>query len=318
LPTVYDSSIKLDLQRRDFTINTLAVQISPPAVFGRVVDFYGGLRDLEAQLIRALHSLSFIDDPTRILRAMRFEHRLGFKIESRTAELINTALPMLGRITGERLRNELTLMLKEEQPEDGLMILQERDVLKAIHPVLVISEQVSDAFKRLRGKQSDAMPKVEEQSDLYWHIWLGQIEPDALKLICERLLFGRKMSDSLLQASELVRHMNELSEPTTQPSMIVNQLEGVSELALLAVWYVSEDKRVRKNLQQFWSEWRQVQPLATGETLQQLGLKPGPCFKVILSRLRQAWLDGGVQNEAEERQLLDRLIHEERVCDDRA
>ena len=242
----------------------------------------------------------------------------GSKSSSRTAELINTALPMLGRITGERLRNELTLMLKEEQPEDGLMILQERDVLKAIHPVLVISEQVSDAFKRLRGKQSDAMPKVEEQSDLYWHIWLGQIEPDALKLICERLLFGRKISDSLLQASELVRHMNELSESRTQPSMIVNQLEGVSELALLAVWYVSEDKRVRKNLQQFWSEWRQVQPLATGETLQQLGLKPGPCFKVILSRLRLAWLDGEFRTKAEERQLLNRLIHEERVCDDRA
>jgi len=316
LPTVYDSSIKLDLQRRDFTINTLAIQISPVTMFGRVVDFYGGLRDLDAQLIRALHSLSFIDDPTRILRAMRFEHRLGFKIEVRTVELINTALPMLGRITGERLRNELTLMLKEVQPERGLMILRERGVLKAIHAALVVSEKVSDAFKRVRTEQSDDMPKVEDQADLYWHIWLSQIEPDALKQICERLLFGRKMSDSLLQTSELVRHMDDLAEPEMQPSGIVSRLENISELALLTAWYVSQDKKVRKNLQQFWSKWRQMQPIATGETLQRLGIKPGPCFKVILSRLRQAWIDGFVHNEAEEQQLLDRLIHEERLCDD--
>ena len=113
LPTVYDSSIKLDLQRRDFTINTLAVQISPVSMFGRVVDFYGGVRDLEAKLIRVLHTLSFIDDPTRILRAFRFERRLGFKIEERTAELVQTALPMLGRITGERLRMNSIYCLKK-------------------------------------------------------------------------------------------------------------------------------------------------------------------------------------------------------------
>jgi tRNA nucleotidyltransferase (CCA-adding enzyme) len=318
LPTVYDSSIKLDLQRRDFTINTLAVQISPANAFGWVVDFYGGLRDLDAQLIRVLHSLSFIDDPTRILRALRFEHRLGFKVEARTTELMKTALPMLGRITGERLRNELTLMLKEDQPERGLLTLQERGVLAAIHPALLVDKKVSDAFQRVRTERSDLMPIAEEQSDLYWHIWFSQIESDALKLICERLLFGRKMGDSLLQSSELFRDVYELSKPETQTSGIVSRLEGVSELALVTLWYVSENKRVRMKLEQFWSKWRQIQPLATGETLQQLGLKPGPCFKVILARLRQAWLDGVVQNEVEERQLLDRLIHEERLCDDHA
>jgi tRNA nucleotidyltransferase (CCA-adding enzyme) len=316
LPTVYESSIKLDLQRRDFTINTLAIQISPASLFGRVVDFYGGLRDLEARLIRVLHSLSFIDDPTRILRALRFEHRLGFKIEARTAELITTSLPMLGRITGERLRNELTLMLKENQPERGLMNLQKRGVLAAIHPTFVVGEKVSATFQRVRSERSDAMPIAEEQSDLYWHVWLSQIEPDALKLICERLLFGRKMSESLLQAAELVRHVDELAQPEIRPSAIVNQLQSTSELALLAAWYISEDKQVRDHLQAFWSKWRLIQSIATGETLRQMGLKAGPCYRVILTRLRQAWLDELVQNEMEERQLLNRLIHEERLCDD--
>ncbi|MBZ0292399.1 MAG: CBS domain-containing protein, partial [Anaerolineae bacterium] len=105
LPTVYRSSIKLDLQRRDFTINTLAIQLSPETASGQILDFCGGEADLQAGLIRVLHSLSFVDDPTRILRAMRFKRRLGFTIEARTAELISTALPMLRRITGERIRN---------------------------------------------------------------------------------------------------------------------------------------------------------------------------------------------------------------------
>ncbi len=316
LPTVYDSSIKLDLQRRDFTINTLAVQVSPASMFGRVVDFYGGLRDLDAHLIRVLHSLSLIDDPTRILRAFRFEQRLGFKIESRTAELINTALPMLGRITGERLRNELTQMLKEEQPERGLLKLQERGVLAAIHPSFVVGERVSLAFQRSRTEQADVMPVADEQTDLYWHILFSQIEPETLKLVCERLLFGRKMSESLLQASALVRHVDELARPGMRPSVIVSQLENMTELALLAVWYVSDDGQVRNYLQQFWSKWRQILPIANGDTLQLMGLKAGPCFKVILARLRQAWLDGLVQSETEEDQLLDRLIHDERICDD--
>ncbi len=318
LPTVYDSSIKLDLQRRDFTINTLAVQISPALFFGRVVDFYGGLRDLEAQLIRVLHSLSFIDDPTRILRAVRFEHRLGFTIEARTAELIGTALPMLGRITGERLRNELTLMLEEEQPERGLQKLQERGILAAIHPSFVVNEDTSAAFQRVQTEQPDMLPTAEELSDLYWHILLSALEPETLKLVCERLLFGRKMSDSLQQASELVQHADLFARPEMRPSVIVNRLDNVSEMALLAAWYVKADLQVRDYLQQFWSKWRQVHPISTGDTLQLMGLKAGPCYRVILTRLRQAWLDGMVNSEMEERQLLDRLIHDERICDDHA
>src|SRR5262249_31707917 len=132
LPTVSSGTIEQDLHRRDFTINTLAVQVSP--TFGRVLDFYGGLSDLQAGLIRVLHDLSFEDDPTRILRAARFETRLGFQIEPHTAELIQTALPMLRRITGERVRNELLLLLREKQPERGLLALQSRGGLEAIHP----------------------------------------------------------------------------------------------------------------------------------------------------------------------------------------
>lgn len=318
LPTVYDSSIKLDLQRRDFTINTLAVQVSPASMFGRVVDFYGGLRDLDARLIRVLHSLSFIDDPTRILRAFRFERRLNFKIEERTAELIKTALPMLGRITGERLRNELNLLLKEDQPEHGLMNLQQQGILVAIHPAFEITDQVSSAFQNVRANEPNGLSIPETRTDLYWHILLSQIEPQTLKFVCDRLMFGRRMSESLLQASELIHHGDGLSRSEIRPSAIVSQLENATEGALLAIWYVSDDKQVRENLQEFWTTWRHVQPKANGDTLKQMGLKAGPCYRVILTRVRQAWLDGLVQSETEEEEFLNRLIHDERICDDHA
>ncbi len=316
LPTVYDSSIKLDLQRRDFTINTLAVQVSPSSMFGRVVDFYGGLRDLDAKLIRVLHSLSFIDDPTRILRAFRFERRLGFKIEERTAELIKTALPMLGRITGERIRNELNLLLKENQPEQGMMNLYEQGVLAAIHPAFAISDQVLSVFQKVRSTQPDGMPNLETQTDLYWHILLGSLEVEALRVVCDRLMFGRRMGESLLQVSELVHQVDGLSRSDLRPSVIVNKLENIAEVALLAVWYISDDDQVREKLQRFWMTLRHVQPKANGDTLKQMGLKTGPCYRVILARVRQAWLDGLVQNEMEEKELLNRLIHDERICDD--
>ncbi len=316
LPTVYDSSIKLDLQRRDFTINTLAIQISPVSLFGRVVDYYGGLEDLNAKLIRVLHSLSFIDDPTRILRAFRFERRLGFRIEARTAELIKTALPMLGRITGERIRNELTLLLKEDQPEDGLMNLHQHGILSAIQPAFVINEQVVKAFRNVRTQQADGMPVPEDRTDLYWHILLCQLDPQALKLVCDRLMFGRRMNESLLQASELVQQKDKLSQADNHPSVIVGLLEKTSQVALLAVWYIVEDKQVRDNLNSYWVTWQHIQPQANGNTLRDMGLKEGPCYSVILLRLRHAWLDAIIKSESEERTFLNRLIHDERICDD--
>ncbi|MCA0452546.1 MAG: CBS domain-containing protein [Chloroflexi bacterium] len=315
LPTVYSSSIKLDLQRRDFTINTLAIQLSPASTFGNVVDFYGGLRDLKAKLIRVLHSLSFIDDPTRILRAIRFSHRLGFEVEARTLELMSTALPMLGRITGERLRNELALMLRESEPEKGLLILQQRGVLTAITPVFEIPEEALETFARVRLEAATIFKQPEEVDEFYWHILAACLKPSAVEALCERLLFGRKMAESMLQASRLVERASELAQADLRPSAVVSRLEGMSEIALAALWYVEDNTTVRQWLERYWAELRQRQPIATGDTLRAKGLKPGPCYSLILRRLRDAWLDELVKDKKQEDELIDHLIFDERICD---
>lgn len=313
LPTVYQSSIKLDLQRRDFTINTLAIQLSPAA--GPVLDFYGGLDDLRRGLIRVLHSLSFVDDPTRILRALRFERRLGFTIEPRTAELMTTALPMLRRITGERVRNELELLLHENEPEQGLLNLQRHGVLENIHPAFHMDETLAHLFEAARV---EALPlPAPDMVNFYWHILFHRVPVATLAELCERLMIGRRVADSLVETARLVDRLDEFNQPEMRPSQIAERLEGLSDEALLTAWLVSADTPLaRERIQRYMLDWRLIQPAINGHTLRAIGLAPGPCYSVILKRLRTARLDGEIVDEAGERALLDRLLREEKVCDD--
>lgn len=315
LPSVYHGSIKLDLHRRDFTINTLAVQVSPEATAGRLLDFYGGLDDLRDGQIRALHSLSFVDDPTRVLRAVRFEHRLGFSIESRTAELIDSSRPMLRRITGERVRNELKLVLKEDRPEEPLSWLQERGILEAIHPDFVFNPEAARDFQRAR-EQREAWPfQPERERHLLWALIMARIEPEKIPDLGERLLFRQSFIRHFVDAATLCRDPGPLIDPNATPSAIVRRLDGVGDLALLTAWVTCAALQ-HERIEQYISTWRQVRPIANGNTLKAMGLPPGPEYAHILSRLRDAWLDGDVSDEASERALLETLIKD--IDDDRA
>lgn len=312
LPSVSGGSIKLDLGRRDFTINAMAVQLSPASESGQVVDYFGGLADLSHHpgVIRALHSLSFIDDPTRALRAVRFATRLGFTIEPRTAELITLSKPMLGRITGERLRNELTLLLQESEPERGLIDLHERGLLQAIDPHFTLNPRVPDAFKRVRD--SEHLPDFVRSQDriaLYWHILLAATNNlDAVMSISHRLLFGSQEHDSLLNAGALVSIPGELPEPDARPSKIVARLVGMTDVALAAVWILADDLLTQTHITDYITTWRAMRPTTNGHRLHELGLQPGPRYRRILERLRQARLDGEINTDEEEDALLKTLI----------
>ncbi|MEO8395907.1 MAG: CBS domain-containing protein [Chloroflexota bacterium] len=317
LPTVYTSSIKRDLYRRDFTINTLAVQLSPAAANGRILDEYGGIADLRAGLIRVLHSLSFVDDPTRILRAVRFERRLGFQIEPRTAQLIDTALPMLRRITGERVRNELTLLLSEPDPAGGFLLLQKRGILKAIHPAFVVPNELPERFERARTEHWSDEPS--DLKTLYWCVMLANIPIPEIAALCIRLMFSKSIAEILIEIASIVVNMDSLTDPAAVPSQIAGQLDGVGNLALHTIWLTIDNtfSIPRQRLWQYANEWRKMRPSTDGHLLRARGLIPGPCYTRILARLRAARLDGTVTTDAEESRLLDALITEG-ICDDDA
>ena len=317
LPTVYSSGIKLDLQRRDFTINTLAIQMSQQSQQWRILDYYGGLDDLDEGLIRVLHSLSFIDDPTRILRAVRFSERLRFVIEPRTSQLIRSALPMLKRITGERLQNEITLLLNEDSPERGILKLQALGILEAIHPEFRVSIHLSDYFERCRYIQLPWDAKEQDITRLYWHLMIIGISASDVDEICSRLGFGRPLTESMIATSSLVENYHKFSDVQLKPSQIVHSLEKMPEIAIQVAWIVLDDHdQARLNIKDFMSKWRHQRAIINGNDLKHFGIQPGPQYKIILEKLRFGWIDGEIKNEREELSLLQQLIEQENLNDD--
>lgn len=318
LPTVYSGSIKLDLLRRDFTINTLAVQISPASLRGRILDYYGGLQDLRDGLIRVLHSLSFVDDPTRILRAVRFAARLDFEIEARTAELIQTALPMLRRITGSRIRNELALIMREANPSAGFQKLAWLGALEAIHPALKRDRLtfLPHPLDRLLASPPWTLAAPVALDDLHWHVLLGRLPRPDLVEVCERLMMGERLTRSIGHTHAIIEAAAKL--PTLKPSEADALLRGADETALLAAWQIigwfPGGGEASAIVERYAREWRAVRPLTNGHSLQALGLKPGPCYAVILGRLRAARLDGDITDAAGEAALVKELL-QGGICD---
>ncbi|MBM4129172.1 MAG: CBS domain-containing protein, partial [Nitrospira sp.] len=155
LPIVETSSIKKDLYRRDFTINTLALKLNPRD-FGLLIDFFGGQRDLREKTIRILHNLSFIEDPTRAFRAIRFSERFGFKISKHTENLMKSAIKMnlFEKLSGSRLYEELLLAFNETDPIRTLKRLSDSGLLKVMHPHLIFNEELESTLKAMHDTLS--------------------------------------------------------------------------------------------------------------------------------------------------------------------
>jgi len=315
LPEVEQGSIKLDLHRRDFTINTLAVRLDG-AHLGELLDFYGGLRDLERGQIRVLHSLSFVDDATRILRAVRLEQRLDFEIESRTAELMADGLPMLDRVTGERVRHEIELALREADPVPVMERLAELGVLSQIHPGLSWQAEMTAAFRRLSalledGRWRDAL-QDESPASVRFALWLAPLDEDVRKAVMARLKVRKSTREEVEGAVELACQLRDLPAGA-RPSQVEKTVRPFEQRPRiqLATRAILGDGPAGELLDRYRAEWRHVDTELDGNDLRETGLEPGPQYAVLLDDLLAARLDGEVSTEDEERALLERLIEEQ-------
>ena len=306
LPTVERSSIKQDLHRRDFTINTLAIRLSP-GHWGELLDFFGGQADLENGVIRVLHSLSFVDDPTRILRAARFETRLGFHLDVRSESLIADALPLFHRVTGGRIRHELELIFNEARPEAALERLQDLGALAAIDPALA-SGSARRAFARMRERLDSDFWQLDADDlvRLHWALFLYRLDAPALRNIAQRLMMPRRLSNALYQLPALRQILAQLPE-SEKPGDVVALLEPLTSPLLAASWLVTENPAIQEQLTRYWTEWRHVKPELTGEDLKRLGLKPGPLYRQIFAALREARLNGEIHTREEEEEFVERV-----------
>ncbi|MFN2151117.1 MAG: CBS domain-containing protein [Anaerolineales bacterium] len=309
LPTVESGSIKLDLHRRDFTINTLALRLDGHH-FGDLHDYWGGYNDLRQGLVRVLHSLSFIDDPTRILRAVRYEQRYNFKIGKRTQELLLEARPLIERISGDRVRHELDNILAEERAIPMLTRLKELGILEAIHPDLKWDAWIEAQFAKIElpAPEWNMGPELKGQSlyrVLAYTLWLMRLPAPKARKVAKRLRVARVIAETVQNSCELWQKLP--VSPDARPSELVELFDKVTPAALYAVYSASNDEELCQNIYAYITTWRQIKPQNTGDDLQARDLPPGPHYKEILTRLRQAWLDGEVNSPEAEAALLDQL-----------
>lgn len=304
LPTVEQSSLRQDLFRRDFTINAMAAALLPGA-FGSIADPFGGLKDLNQGCVRVLHALSFIDDPTRLLRAVRFEVRYGFRLDDHTLQLAAHAAEMdvLADVSGARVREELYAILGEEHPDVMFARLHELGALAEILPAGV---DAAGAVELAHGCQT-ALPGLREAglvvTDLPG-VFLAALVVGAKPAEGERWIrhfrIGREQAAPVRSAVRIAALLRTLaSQRPLRDSRLFRLLEGVHPSALVCAWVLA-DAAGRERIERFVTTLSKVRPAVTGRDLIVMGAAPGEAFSAILSRAFDDTLDGrAVGREAE-------------------
>lgn len=311
LPRVELSSIKLDLYRRDFTINTLAIRLNS-SFFGELLDFFGGQRDIKERVVRVLHNLSFVEDPTRVLRAVRFEKRFGFRIGKHTLNLIQNALRLgiLEKVEGRRLWHELQTILQEKRPLPAVERLEELRVLGAIHPKLAFPEAKRVLFQEVEGALAWYDLLDLEEPVVRWRVYLlaliDQLTDAEVREVLDRFGFLPREAENLAAEKRAGdRALSKIhSSARLSPSQVYALLRPFSLETLLYLVAKGRDRQAKKRISQFIGRDRSVKPMLTGEELKALGLRPGPVFRLALDALRDARLDGRVFTRQDEEALV--------------
>lgn len=286
LPSTRPGPIIQDLARRDFTINAMAVSLNPDD-FGRLIDPCGGRPDLESKLIRVLHVRSFIDDATRLWRGVRYEQRLGFKIEPMTLDLLQRGLPLLETITADRLRYELECVLKEPAPEKVFRRAGELGLLRTWHPALRSDQWLMDACSRLRSLVEQPPPEA------YLALLAWRLDASHREEFIGRLRLTKHQARAVRDAGKLVQAEATLTAVGTKPSLVHHLLDGLVDEALTAA-LAAFSRGAAYYVERFQGEWRCAAPELTGEDLKRLGVSRGPDIKRLLEDLRDRRLDGPI------------------------
>lgn len=307
LPVVEFGSLKLDLYRRDFTINTLAIALNSDE-FGQLIDFFGGQRDLKERIIRVLHNLSFVEDPTRILRAIRFEQRFGFRIGKQTAGLIHNAvkIELLTKLGGQRLFHEFQHIFDEENPLPAIKRMDEFGVLPIVFAGLRYNRKTDRLLNRVKQVISwFHLSFLDEPLDGWWLYFLGLLsllnQRDRSETI-QRLEipegWRERIDWAFGKTEQMLEDFFKLRDP--RPSAIYRALQPFRAEEILFMMAKTEKKEVARTISHYFHRYRYVSTELRGKDLVALGIPPGPIYSVLLNDLLDARVNGEVETREDE------------------
>ena len=297
LPTVRAGTIRNDLARRDFTVNAMAIELNTRR-YGELIDPFGGRQDLDKKLIRILDDKSFSDDATRIWRAIRYEQRLGLKIEPMTLLLIKRDIAFLKAISGDRIRRELELVLKEEMPEKALRRADELGVLAKLCPSLKSDDWLAETFATVREQSK------EPQLQLYLALLCYRLNAKEIEQLIEYLRLTKATARVLRDTLAIKDKTKELATPGLSPSVIYKILHGYNLTAYTANSIVAGSETAAEHIELYLNVLRHVNPALSGEDLVKLGVPKGPKIKEVLQKLREARLDGKINSKKGEEEMV--------------
>lgn len=306
MPVVEMSSIKLDLFRRDFTINTLAIQLNP-AKFGTLIDFFSAMKDLKEKTIRLLHNLSLVEDPTRVFRALRFEQRFGFSIGKLTVGLIENAVSMdfFKALSGRRVFSELRLILAEENPVPAVVRMNDFNLLQVIHPSIRLDKMLIRKLNAVKEVVSWYDLLYLGETYMRWSVYFLVLISHGNKVeagqICERFELPPRLRKMLIEERvEAERSLNGLGQSPQDNAAVYRILDGFKTELILYMMAVSRQQAVRKAISLYFTSLRHMTTSLTGKDLIDLGLKPGPLFKKVLQAVLDAKLKGQLKTPEDE------------------
>jgi len=322
LPIVEKSSIKLDLARRDFTINTLAIHLNPDK-FGTMIDYFGANRDLKDKTIRTIHNLSFVEDPTRIFRAIKFSNRFGFKIGKVTSNLIQNAIKIdcFKNLSGLRVLSELKQIFEEENPIPAIRTMETYGLEKVIHKDLTLIPNtyrlLESANKILSWHDLLYVDEHYPRWAVYFMALLNRCSYKVSEQICNRLNIPLKERCILLQKRYKTEKQLNLIENTaayTKQDLYWALIHFKTEY-ILYMMALAKDEDIKKAISNFYTHQRGIKPYIKGRDLVKIGIKPGPVYTTLLNKVLNAKLDGLLKTKKEEIKFTEEYAKKHKLID---
>lgn len=305
LPDVEFAAINKDLYRRDFTVNAMAVEMNENQ-FGTLLDPFGGMEAMKKRELCVLHDRSFIDDPTRILRFVRFQSRFDFRADGRTLKLFWQVLQgdVFGNVSGERLREEMVLALSEKNPVKTFENLQKCRVMGKLTPGIEFGSLTRRMFERIGRAADDINSRGIDPVLLMLMALLGFCPDATVRAVLSRLKFSRDWQDKVLQAVKALANIDRLAAEKIKNSVIYSILKGYDIEPLVFIRAVSENAAVRRNVDKYLSGIPRKRLKISGRDLKKLGIKEGPVYSKIMDETMKARLDGKVTSKHQEIQFV--------------